>query len=181
MFARTVSLQLKPNSVAEFIQIIEKDIIPLLRKQPGFQDEMVFVVPGGTEAVAISVWDQQEHAEASARGPSPHVLQAVAKVVEGTPQGSTSEVANSTYHTIAASVATWSGQVVCVRWGRPPPPFLWSGKATWIYLEDPVLPAVRFGALPAVRPDGPAEGVQGSVVAPRTPTHAAGAPQGGRA
>jgi hypothetical protein len=106
MFARTVCMQLKPNSVAEFTQIIEKDIIPLLRTPPGFQDEMVFVVPDGTEAVAISVWDQHEHAEASARGTSPHVLQAVAKVVEGTPQVSTYAVANSTYHTIAASVAT---------------------------------------------------------------------------
>ena len=106
MFARIVSLQLKPNSVAEFAQTSEKDLIPLLRKQPGFQDEIGFVVPGGTEAVAISVWDQQEHAEASARGTSPHVLQAVTKVVEGTPQVSTYEVANSTYHTIAASGAT---------------------------------------------------------------------------
>src|SRR4030095_16330747 len=106
MFARTVSLQLKPNSVAAFTQTIERDIMPLLRKQPGFQDESVFVVPDGTEAVAISVWDQQEHAEAYARGTSPHVLQAVAKVVEGTPQVSTYEVANSTFHTIAASVAT---------------------------------------------------------------------------
>ena len=106
MFARTVCMQLKPNSVAEFTQIIEKDIIPLLRTPPGFQDEMVFVVPDGTDAVALSVWDQQEPAEASARGASPHVLQAVAKVVEGTPQVSTYEVANSTYHTIAASVTT---------------------------------------------------------------------------
>ena len=57
MFARTVSLQLKPNSVAEFTQTLEKEIIPMLRQQPGFQDEIVFVVPGGTEAVAISVWD----------------------------------------------------------------------------------------------------------------------------
>jgi hypothetical protein len=106
MFARKVRMQLKPNSVAEFAQTIEKDIIPLLRKQPGFQDEIVFVVPGGTAAVAISVWGQQEHAEASARGTSPHVLQAVTKAVEGTPQGATSEVANSTFHTIAASGAT---------------------------------------------------------------------------
>jgi hypothetical protein len=181
MFARKVSLQLKPNSVAEFAQTTEKDILPLLRKQPGFQDEMVFVVPGGMEAVAISVWDQQEHAEASARGTSPHVLQAVAKVVEGTPQGATSEVANSPFHTIVPRVATWSGQVVCVRWWQPQPAFLWSGKATWRYLEDPVLPTVRFGALTAGRPEGPAEGVQGSVVAPRAPTHAEGAPQGGKA
>jgi hypothetical protein len=181
MFARTVRMQLKPNSVAEFTKTIEKASIPLLRTQPGFQDEMVFVVPGGTAAVAISVWDQHEHAEASARGTSPHVLQAVTKVVEGTPQVSTSEVANSTYHTSAVSVATWSGQVVCVRWGRPQPPFLWSGKATWKYLEDPVLPAVRFWALTVVRPDGPAEGAQRSFVAPRAPTHAEGSPQGGRA
>jgi hypothetical protein len=181
MCARKVSLQLKPNSVAEFTQTIEKDILPLLRKQPGFQDEIVSVVPGGTAAVAISVWDQQEHAEASARCTSPHVLQAVTKVVEGTPQVSTSEVANSTYHTIAARVAAWSGQVVCMRRGRPQPPFLWSGKATWTYLEDSVLPAVRFGALTAVRPDGPAEGAQGSCVAPRAPAHAEGSPQGRRA
>jgi heme-degrading monooxygenase HmoA len=89
MFARTVRMQLKPNSVVEFAQTTEKDIIPLLRKQPGFQDEIVFVVPDGTEAVAISVWDQQEHSEAYARGTYPQVLQAVTKVVEGTPQVST--------------------------------------------------------------------------------------------
>ena len=53
-----------------------------------------------------TVWDQQKHAEAYARGPSPQVLQAVTKVVEGMPQVSTSEMANSTFHTIAASVAT---------------------------------------------------------------------------
>jgi hypothetical protein len=56
--------------------------------------------------MAISVWDQQEHAEAYARGAYPHVLQAVAKVVEGTPQVSTYEVANSTFHMIVPRVAT---------------------------------------------------------------------------
>jgi hypothetical protein len=106
MLARTVSLQLKPNSVAAFTPTIEKASIPLLRTQPGFQDAMVFVVPDGTAAMAISVWNQQEHAEAYARGAYPHVLQAVRKVVQGTPQVSTYEVANSTYHTIAASSAT---------------------------------------------------------------------------
>jgi hypothetical protein len=59
MFARTVSLQLKPNSVAEFTHTIEKDIIPLLHKQPGFQDEIAFVVPDGTEEVSVSIWDHK--------------------------------------------------------------------------------------------------------------------------
>ena len=86
MFARTVRIQLKPNSVAEFTRTLENDIIPLLRKQPGFQDEIAFVVPGGTEAVSISVWDQKANAEVYARGTYPQVLKAVANVVEGTPQ-----------------------------------------------------------------------------------------------
>jgi hypothetical protein len=51
MFARRVYMHLKPNSVAEFTQRLEKDILPLLRKQKGFQDEITFVGQGGTEAV----------------------------------------------------------------------------------------------------------------------------------
>ena len=48
MFARTVNFRLKPNSVGEFTQTIDKEVIPLLRKQKGFQDEITFVGPGGT-------------------------------------------------------------------------------------------------------------------------------------
>src|SRR5258705_634175 len=102
MFARSVSLHLKPNSAAEFTQTIDKEIIPLLRKQKGFQDEITFVVPGGTEAVAISLWDQKENAEAYGRAAYPQVLRALAKVVEGTPQVQTSEVSNSTFPKIVA-------------------------------------------------------------------------------
>ena len=105
MFARQVSLQLKPNSVAAFTQTIENDIIPLLRKQPGFQDEIAFVVPGGTAAVSVSLWDQKEHAETYHRGTYPAVLRALANVVEGTPQVHTYEVSNSTFHKIVARVA----------------------------------------------------------------------------
>ena len=105
MFARSVRLHLKPNSVAEFARTIEKEIIPLLRKQKGFQDEITFVVPGGTEAVAISLWDQKEDAEAYSRGTYPEVLRGLAKVVEGTPQVQTYEVSNSTFHKIAARAA----------------------------------------------------------------------------
>ena len=105
MFAHTVSLQLKPNSVAEFTQIIEKDIIPLLRKQQGFQDEIAFLVSDGTAAVSISLWAHKEHAEAYHRGTYPTVLKALANVVEGTPQVYTYEVSNSTFHKIVPRVA----------------------------------------------------------------------------
>jgi heme-degrading monooxygenase HmoA len=102
MFARTVRMQLKPNSVAAFTQVIEKEVIPLLRKQQGFRDEITFVPSEGKEVVGISLWEQKEHAEAYSRGAYPEVLKAMARVVEGTPQVQTSEVSNSTWHKIGA-------------------------------------------------------------------------------
>ena len=105
MFARKVSLHLKSNSVAEFTQRLEKDILPLLRKQKGFQDEITFVGHGGTEAFGISLWDKAENAEAYNRGTYAEVTKILATVVEGVPQVETFDVANSTFYKIAAAVA----------------------------------------------------------------------------
>ena len=105
MFARHISVHLKPNSVAEFTRLIERETLPLLRKQKGFQDEMTFVVPDGAEAVGISLWDQKENADAYARDAYPGLLKALEKVVEGTPQVRIYEVCNSTFHKIAARAA----------------------------------------------------------------------------
>ncbi len=104
MFARRVSMHLKPNSVAELTQRLEKEIIPLLRKQNGFQDEITFVAPSKTEAFGISLWDKLENAELYNRGTYPEVTKILARVVEGTPQVETYEVSNSTFHKIAAAV-----------------------------------------------------------------------------
>ena len=102
MYARNVRMQLKANSSAQFTQTLEKEVIPLLRKQDGFQDEVAFIVPGGTEAYAISFWQSKDKAEAYGRTGYADVLKALAKVVEGTPQLQSSEVSNSTFHKIAA-------------------------------------------------------------------------------
>jgi len=105
MFARRVYMHLKPDSVAEFTQRLEKDILPLLRKQNGFQDEITFVGQGGTEAFGISLWDTQENADAYNRGTYPEVTKFLATVIEGTPQVEAFAVVNSTFHKIAAAVA----------------------------------------------------------------------------
>jgi hypothetical protein len=102
MFARSISIHLKPNSVGEFTRLIETDTLPLLRKQKGFRDEMTFVVPGGSEALGISLWDEKENADAYSRDAYPGVLKTLGKVVEGTPQVRVYEVCNSTFHKIAA-------------------------------------------------------------------------------
>ncbi len=103
MFARTVRMHLKPNSVAQFTETMERDVIPLLRKQQGFKDEITFLPPDGSnEAVAISFWEKRENADAYQRSAYPDVLKAVAQVADGAPQVQTSEVSNSTWHKIAA-------------------------------------------------------------------------------
>jgi hypothetical protein len=102
MFARSVSFHLKPGRAGEFTRLLDQDVIPVLRKQKGFQDEISLLAAGGGEAVGISVWDVKENAETYARGAYPGVLKALEPVVEGTPQVQTYEVANSTFHKIAA-------------------------------------------------------------------------------
>ena len=70
MFARKVSMHLKPNCVADFNAKLEKQVVPLLRKQKGFEDEITFVTPNGTEALGLSFWDRTEDVETynAARG-----------------------------------------------------------------------------------------------------------------
>ena len=101
MFARSVSMRLKTNSVPEFTRTLENDVLPVLRKQTGFRDEITFV-HNGVEAVGISLWDQKVQAETYDRETYPQILKSLAKVVEGTPKVQTYEVCNSTAHEIAA-------------------------------------------------------------------------------
>ena len=105
MIARNVTMRLKAHSLADFTQTLEKEVIPLLRKEKGFEDEITFIEAGGRQAVGISFWDKQENAEAYSRGSYAEVLKALAKVLDGTPRVQNWDVCNSTAHKIAASVA----------------------------------------------------------------------------
>ena len=103
MYTRNVRIKLRANGAPEFTRILEQEIIPLLRKQEGFQDEMLFVAPQRNEAIAISFWDKQVNAEAYNHIAYLDVLRILSKVVEEMPIVETFEVANSTSHEIAAS------------------------------------------------------------------------------
>lgn len=102
MYARNVTLHLKANQSAEFTRTLEKDVLPMLRKQAGFKDEITFLAPDGNEALAISLWEKKENAEAYGRDTYPTVLQTLERVVEGTPEVDSYEVSNSTFHKIAS-------------------------------------------------------------------------------
>ncbi len=105
MIARHVTMRLKANSVPEFTRTLEKEVIPLLQKQKGFEDEITFLDPDKQEAVGISFWEKQENADAYNREGYPEVLKVLGKVLDGTPQVRNWDVCNSTSHEIAAAKA----------------------------------------------------------------------------
>jgi hypothetical protein len=105
MFARNVALRLKPNTLAEFTQTLDNEVIPMLRKQKGFQDEITFCNLDGMDVIAISLWDTQEHAEAYNTAGYPDVLKTLNKVLDGSPRVRVSDVISSTLQKTGIAVA----------------------------------------------------------------------------
>src|SRR5580704_11757661 len=101
MFARHIMLQLKPNLANEFPVTFEKEILPLLRRQKGFLDELLLVTPEKKEAVAISLWETKEYAETYSWEVYPQIEKIVAKFIEGTPTVKKFEAEYSTFHKAA--------------------------------------------------------------------------------
>ncbi|HXN24282.1 MAG TPA: hypothetical protein VOA41_16200 [Candidatus Dormibacteraeota bacterium] len=101
MFARHVTMHLKTNAVSEFNRIVENEILPVLRGVRGFRDEIVLAT-GGSEVIAISLWDQREDAEAYNRESYPKIQKLLTSILDGNPVVKTCEVSHSTFHKIAA-------------------------------------------------------------------------------
>lgn len=104
MYARNVTLHLKADGASEFARRIETDVLPVMRRQIGFKDEVTLVAANGTDALAISLWDKKESADAYNRDAYPEVLKSLVNVVEGTPAIGGYEVSNSTFHAIGARI-----------------------------------------------------------------------------
>ena len=105
MFTRYVRIKLKANSLREFRRLLEYKIIPLLRTQKGFQDEITLATSQGNEAIAISFWDNKENADAYNHVAYLDVLRALSNVIESIPVVETFEIVDSTFHENTASAA----------------------------------------------------------------------------
>ena len=105
MFVRKVTTLLKPNSISEFSRLMDQEVIPMLRKQNGFEGELTFFDASADGVTGISLWDKASNAEVYSRATYPAVLKKLATLIEGTPKVDTYEVMNSTFPKIAAAVA----------------------------------------------------------------------------
>ena len=104
MFARNVSFHLKPNMLSDYTRTFENQILPLLRKQKGFKDEITLSNPGSPDAIAISLWENKANADAYNTNIYPEVLKTLARVIDGTPKVQTFEAVTSTFHNVAVAV-----------------------------------------------------------------------------
>ena len=107
MFVRNLAIHLNPNSLPEFTRIFDNEVLPMLRKQTGFREEIAFSTsPSGTDLIAISLWDTKEHAEAYSTTAYPEVLNILDKVLDGDPRVRVSHVISSTIHSTSAVAAS---------------------------------------------------------------------------
>lgn len=96
MYARRLTMQLHQNDAADFTRVIESEIIPLLRKQPGFRDELVLINPAASQAETISLWNSQESADTFGKGPYVDMLKLIGRFIKDKPQLQGYQVAKTT-------------------------------------------------------------------------------------
>jgi len=96
MYAWSIRIKLKANCVAEFTRLVEQEIVPLLRTQKGFQDEITLIAGKRNEAIAITYWDSEADADAYNHVVYLDALRTLSKVVESMPVVETFEVVDST-------------------------------------------------------------------------------------
>ena len=104
MFARNISFHLKSNMLSDYTRTLENEILPLLRKQKGFKDEITLSNPGSTDVITISLWENKANADAYNTNAYPEVLKTVARMIDGTPKVQTFEAVTSTFHNSLVAV-----------------------------------------------------------------------------
>ena len=100
MFTRQITMRLKKGAAPELARLVERVVIPVMRQQKGFRDEITLVALDRLEAVSTSFWDTAEDAEEFNLKAYPAMLESLSMVVEKNPKAVTFEVANSTLHDV---------------------------------------------------------------------------------
>ena len=81
--------------------MFEKQILPLLKQQKGFVDELLLVTPEKNEVVAISLWEKKEYAEIYNRELYPKIEKMLEMFIVGVPIIKNFEAEYSTFHKLA--------------------------------------------------------------------------------
>lgn len=93
-FIRNVTFQIKPGKTEEFTRVFTNEILPELKKQPGFRHDLAMHNPKG--AVNLSVWQDRPSADRFQNSAYPEMVKKLAGVIDGTPEVEGYELAATT-------------------------------------------------------------------------------------
>lgn len=96
-YARNVHFQVKNGRETEFKTLFENEVVPTLRKQKGFKEELTLM--SGSHGVGISLWEDRASAEAYQASTFPRIVEKLNPVIEGAPRIEYYDVATSTLRT----------------------------------------------------------------------------------
>ncbi len=106
MFTRIVEMNAQAGKGGELSRTITDRVVPVLKDQPGFVDEIVLVSEQNPDRlVALSFWKTQQDAEKYNRETFSRVTEMLRSHSEGPPKVQTFNVEYSTPHHIAAGKA----------------------------------------------------------------------------
>ena len=89
MFTRVVELTTKSGKSKELANTIDEKIVPTLKKQRGFVDEMVLVSDGEPNRIlSVSFWNSREDAEQYHRDQYPKIRESIQHLLQGEPGAS---------------------------------------------------------------------------------------------
>ena len=103
MYARLVTTHLKPGKFDLATRKFEEKIIPMLKLQKGFRDEVSFFDKEKNESLAISFWDAEADLRVYEKETYPEMVKVLSETFVGTPEVRLFEVANATFYKIHAN------------------------------------------------------------------------------
>ena len=101
MFARKVSVRLKSNSLKQFTNLMDNELLPWLQTQKGFLGLITLASSDGTDVQVLSFWDQEDNAQAHYSSVYPAASNNLEALLDGVPYVRTFEVVSSTLEKFA--------------------------------------------------------------------------------
>lgn len=102
MYTRIVSCNVRPGKKDNFDDVLNGEILDLLREQDGFRDLIgLWSEREPNRAIAISLWDSKEDAETYYKKDYTRVVEVLTPLITGQPTVETYNVDVSTLHNIA--------------------------------------------------------------------------------
>jgi heme-degrading monooxygenase HmoA len=106
MFTRVVETTSKQGKARELCHSIEEKVLPILKKQHGFVDELVLVSDTEPDHVmSISFWKTKEDAQRYEQEQYEIVRKTIQTTLDGAPEVRTFNVNTSTAHRVTAEKA----------------------------------------------------------------------------